>query len=127
MKKAAEAKTIARERSAENQIDAYSHAQPSAFRTICDLVRELIDDALPKATSKVWHGSPVWFMRWLTKAKADVFDSKAFFRFLPRGSRCETEFRGRAFPNGVWEREARRLAALQMPFSSWQPPYTPEQ
>jgi hypothetical protein len=32
------------------------------FRGICDLLRELIDIALPKATSKVWHGSPVWFI-----------------------------------------------------------------
>jgi hypothetical protein len=25
-------------------------------------VRKLIDAAIPKATSKVWHGSPVWFI-----------------------------------------------------------------
>ncbi|MCG3160274.1 MAG: hypothetical protein JMDDDDMK_01343 [Acidobacteria bacterium] len=45
-----------------DQIVAYSQAQPLALRTICDFLRELIDAALPKATSKVWHGSPVWFI-----------------------------------------------------------------
>jgi hypothetical protein len=43
-------------------IAAYSRAQPPAVRPICDLLRELIDTALPKANSKVWHGSPVWFI-----------------------------------------------------------------
>jgi hypothetical protein len=45
-----------------DQITAYAQAQPSAFRTICDLLRELIDTVIPKATSKIWHGSPVWFI-----------------------------------------------------------------
>jgi hypothetical protein len=48
--------------SGDDQVAAYSQAQPLAFRTICELLRELIDRALPKATSKVWHGSPVWFI-----------------------------------------------------------------
>jgi hypothetical protein len=43
-------------------IAAYSQAQPLEFGTICDRLRELIDAALPKAISKVWHGSPVWFI-----------------------------------------------------------------
>jgi hypothetical protein len=43
-------------------ITAYSQSQPLALRTICDVLRELIDAVLPKAASKVWHGSPVWFM-----------------------------------------------------------------
>jgi hypothetical protein len=25
-------------------------------------LRELIDAALPRATAKIWHGSPVWFI-----------------------------------------------------------------
>ena len=62
MKKAVEAKTIDNDPNGANQITAYSKAQPLAFRTICDLLRELIDTALPKATSKIWHGSPVWFI-----------------------------------------------------------------
>lgn len=43
-------------------IAAYSKDQPPSFRTMCDRLRELIDSAMPKATSKVWHGSPVWFI-----------------------------------------------------------------
>lgn len=62
MKKARKAKTVERNPSDDDQIAAYSQAQSPAFRAICDLLRELIDMALPKATSKVWHGSPVWFM-----------------------------------------------------------------
>ena len=46
----------------EDRIAAYSEAQPPAFRTICDVLRELIDTALPGASSKIWHGSPVWFI-----------------------------------------------------------------
>lgn len=46
----------------DDQIVAYSEAQPLPFRTMCAVLRELIDAALPKATSKVWHGSPVWFL-----------------------------------------------------------------
>lgn len=123
--------------SSDDQITAYSEGQPLSFRAICVALRKLIDTALPKATSKVWHGSPVWFIddnpvvgfnatakavnllfwngqafeepalkpvgkyraaqalfgdaaeidatairRWLKKAKADVFDSKAFFKKL---------------------------------------------
>jgi len=43
-------------------IAAYARAQAPAFGAMCDSLRALIDKALPKATSKVWHGSPVWFM-----------------------------------------------------------------
>jgi hypothetical protein len=43
-------------------VAAYSQAQPLEFQTICERLRELIDAALPNATSKVWHGSPVWFI-----------------------------------------------------------------
>jgi hypothetical protein len=123
-----------------DQIAAYSRAQSPEFRGICNELRELITTALPEATSKVWHGSPVWFIddnpvvgynataktvnllfwngqafddpklepvgkyraaqvvfaaademepkqirRWLTKAKTDVFDSKAFFKKLREG------------------------------------------
>ena len=124
----------------DDPIAAYSDAQPLPFHAICEALRELIDTALPKATSKVWHGSPVWFIddnpvvgynataksvnllfwngqafgeaafkpvgkyraaqatfgdaaeiepklirSWLKKAKADVFDSKAFFKKLREG------------------------------------------
>ncbi len=119
------------------EITAYSRAQSPAFGAICEQLRQLIDAALPKTESKIWHGGPVWFVddnpvvgynaaaksvnllfwngqafdeldlkpvgkygaaqavfadvseidaktirRWLKKAKADVFDSKAFFKKL---------------------------------------------
>lgn len=62
MKQSGKIKTVERDLGRDDPIAAYSQAQPLAFRTMCDLLRELIDTALPKATSKVWHGSPVWFI-----------------------------------------------------------------
>lgn len=44
------------------QIAAYSEAQSDQFQAICDALRALIDAAMPKATRKVLHGSPVWFI-----------------------------------------------------------------
>ena len=46
----------------DDPIGAYSRAQRPALRAICERLREWIDAALPGATSKVWHGSPVWFI-----------------------------------------------------------------
>lgn len=46
----------------DKHVAAYSKAQSSALRAVCDSLRELITTALPKATAKVWHGSPVWFI-----------------------------------------------------------------
>lgn len=46
----------------DEQVAAYSQALPLPFRLICHALRQLIDTELPKATSKVWHGSPVWFI-----------------------------------------------------------------
>jgi hypothetical protein len=43
-------------------VAAYSRAQPPDTRAICEQLRELIDAALPRASSKVWHGGPVWFV-----------------------------------------------------------------
>ena len=43
-------------------IAAYSRAQSPSFRETCETLRALITSALPKATSKVWHGAPVWFI-----------------------------------------------------------------
>jgi hypothetical protein len=45
-----------------DSIADYSVTQPAPIPAICKALRELIDSALPKATSKVWHGSPVWFI-----------------------------------------------------------------
>jgi hypothetical protein len=135
MKKSPKSKGVEVGPSGDEQVAAYSQAQSPAFRMMCDRLRELIDSSLPKATSKVWHGSPVWFVDdnpvvgytatakgvnllfwngqalnepdlkpvgkywaaqaafgdateidsnvirlWLKKAKANVFDSKAFFK-----------------------------------------------
>ena len=137
MKNATKSNAVKSNSKAADPIAAYSKAQPQTFRTMCKLLRELIDTAIPKATSKVWHGSPVWFIddnpvvgynatkksvnllfwngqaldepglkpvgkygaaqaifadaaeidpkairRMLKKAKANVFDSKAFFAKL---------------------------------------------
>ena len=62
MKKSGGAKTVECDRNCDDQVVAYSQAQPPPFRAICDLLRALIDTALSNATSKVWHGSPVWFI-----------------------------------------------------------------
>jgi hypothetical protein len=136
-KKNRESKRTANDTQSEAGIAAYSQALAPELRTICAALRELITAALPDAASKVWHGSPVWFMDenpvvgynataktvnllfwngrafddpdlqpvgkyraaqavfvdaaqidakvirlWLKKARADVFDSKAFFKKL---------------------------------------------
>jgi hypothetical protein len=48
--------------STDDPISAYSEAQLPAFRAMCDELRGMIEPALPNAASKVWHGSPVWFI-----------------------------------------------------------------
>jgi hypothetical protein len=62
MKESGESKSVQGDSEGEDQIEAYAQAQSLEFRAICDRLRGLIDTALPKATSKVWHGSPVWFI-----------------------------------------------------------------
>lgn len=62
MKKATEVSTGEGEPGDGYGIESYSLAQTPAFRAICDELRRVIDTALPKATSKVWHGIPVWFI-----------------------------------------------------------------
>ena len=130
------------DRVGDDPITAYAKSQPAAFLTICEILRQLIGESFPKATSKMWHGSPVWFIdenpvvgysvtakavnllfwngqafdeadlrpvgkhraaqssfreataidpkvirRWLKKAKADVLDSKAYFKKLRESKR----------------------------------------
>jgi len=130
-------KSVGDDQNGTDPIQAYDKGQAPAFCTICESLRALIGKALPQATSKVWHGSPVWFVddnpvvgynatakgvnllfwngqafdetdlkpvgkygaaqasfadagdvdgkvirRWLKKAGADVFDSRAFFKKL---------------------------------------------
>lgn len=43
-------------------IAAYDAAQPSQLAAVCKRLRAEIERALPGASSKVWHGAPVWFV-----------------------------------------------------------------
>lgn len=40
----------------------YATTQPPALRAICDKLAAEIDKAIPHATLRIWHGSPVWFI-----------------------------------------------------------------
>jgi hypothetical protein len=62
MKKPDRPKTTKRTPNRADPITSYGQAQPPAFRAMCGLLRKMIDAALPRATAKVWHGSPVWFI-----------------------------------------------------------------
>lgn len=62
MKKTTRSKGDAGESAEAGGIDAYSQAQPPELRGICERLREMIEGEIPKAASKVWHGSPVWFL-----------------------------------------------------------------
>lgn len=43
-------------------IALYNAAQPTAYKKICKKLKEVITQELKKAESKIWHGSPVWFL-----------------------------------------------------------------
>ena len=43
-------------------VAAYDAAQRAAESSICKRLRAEIYRALPRATSKAWHGAPVWFV-----------------------------------------------------------------
>lgn len=40
----------------------YAQTQTAEHTAICHALRAEIDAVLPKATAKIWHGSPVWFI-----------------------------------------------------------------
>ena len=40
----------------------YAKTQTAAHAAICHALRAEVDAVLPKATSKIWHRSPVWFI-----------------------------------------------------------------
>ncbi len=44
-------------------IPEYHQALSDTDRAICDRLKTEIEQALPDAESKVWHGSPVWFLK----------------------------------------------------------------
>jgi hypothetical protein len=62
MRKSAKSKSAKPAPTGGDPIAAYSRVQSPAFGTMCNQLRKLIDANIPKATSKVWHGSPVWFL-----------------------------------------------------------------
>lgn len=43
-------------------IAEYNKVQPTESRAICDFLEAGIQRHLPKSESKIWHGSPVWFI-----------------------------------------------------------------
>jgi hypothetical protein len=45
-----------------DDIGAYAKKLKPKEKAIADNLRKTIDGALPKSTSKVWHGHPVWFI-----------------------------------------------------------------
>ena len=44
------------------EISKYHAALSEGDRQICQQLMDAIEQHLPQATSKVWHGSPVWFI-----------------------------------------------------------------
>ena len=43
-------------------IDEFHAAQSPTDIDICDMLRAALDEGLPDAESKMWHGHPVWFL-----------------------------------------------------------------
>lgn len=46
----------------QEAITHYAESLSASHAAICRVLRKEIDAALPKAASKIWHGSPVWFI-----------------------------------------------------------------
>lgn len=45
-----------------HDIAAYNESLTEDRRAICDQLQQVISASLPEATSKIWHGHPVWFI-----------------------------------------------------------------
>ena len=43
-------------------IKSYNNSQQGEEKQICTILAEEIQNGLPEAESKIWHGSPVWFL-----------------------------------------------------------------
>jgi len=43
-------------------IDAYNKSQSTGDKRICVLLAKALDQHLPNAENKIWHGHPVWFL-----------------------------------------------------------------
>jgi hypothetical protein len=46
----------------QGAVDSYAKPLSAGHAAICRLLQKEIDAALPSAASKIWHGSPVWFV-----------------------------------------------------------------
>ena len=46
----------------KKEIISYNLLQSSTNQNICNVIMEEINKELPEAMSKIWHGSPVWFI-----------------------------------------------------------------
>jgi hypothetical protein len=46
----------------EASVEKYNAAQTDEERETCTKLATLLDECLPQAESKVWHGGPVWFL-----------------------------------------------------------------
>jgi hypothetical protein len=44
------------------EIKEYNSKQSTEDKKICNLLAAEIDNSLPEAESKIWHGHPVWFL-----------------------------------------------------------------
>lgn len=45
-----------------SEIQKYNASQAVSDQAICNRLMDIINRSLPTATSKIWHGSPVWFI-----------------------------------------------------------------
>jgi hypothetical protein len=43
-------------------LSAYNKLQTPSVKAVCDLLKTTIDKVLTKSESKIWHGSPVYFI-----------------------------------------------------------------
>jgi hypothetical protein len=80
----------------DDDIGRYNLAQAQPWRAICDRLRNTIDRALVEATSKCWHGGPVWFLSgnpivgyWVRKQRVQLlfWSGQSFARpgLIPEG------------------------------------------
>ncbi len=46
----------------DKSIETYNQSLEPSDKEICDTLRKIIDEAIPGAASKIWHGHPVWFL-----------------------------------------------------------------
>jgi len=47
---------------ASDPIGAYARGQTPKHAEICRALRAVIESAAPKATARIWHAMPVWFV-----------------------------------------------------------------